>query len=272
MKITNMLLSENYTERRFALVTGASQGLGRCYALELARMGINTLLVALPDSGLKEVVTESRLLGVECVPFDVDLCDEDALAELCAAINASYRISILINNAGTGGSLCFSDSSKEYLERILRLNVWVPIMLIRYLLPNLQSSEEAFILNVSSMAAFSPTGFKTIYPASKRFVLHFSLGLREELRGSNISVTTVTPGPMKTNAEVTKRIKRQGIFGRLGLLSPDEVARKSLKGLFNHKATVLPGLSNRINYFLLSCIPANVRIRLMSRVISREVI
>ncbi len=267
-----MILSENNTEHHFALVTGASQGLGRCYALELARMGISTLLVALPDSGLDEVVAESRLLGVECVPFEVNLCDEDALTELCSAINASYRISILINNAGTGGSKCFSDSSKEYLEKILRLNVWVPTLLIRNLLPNLRSSEKAFILNVSSMAAFSPTGFKTIYPATKRFVLHFSLGLREELRSSNISVTTVTPGPMKTNAEVTKRIKCQGIFGRLGLLSPDEVARKSLKGLFSHKAIVLPGLSNKINYFLLSCIPTNIRARLMSSVISREVI
>ena len=265
-----MYLSEFGHERRFALVTGASQGLGRSFALELAHRGIDTLIVALPGSGLDEVVRESRDLGVMCVPFEVDLCDGDAMESFCATINAKYHIFMLINNAGTGGTNYFSSSSKGYLERILRLNVWVPTMLTRNLLSNLRESGEAFILNVASMAAFTPTGFKTVYPATKRFILHFSLGLREELRDQGISVTTVTPGPMKTNEDVTRRIVCQGVFGRLGLATPDYVARISLKGLFRHKAVVLPGWSNVINRILLFFLPVNLQVRLMSYVVSRE--
>jgi len=257
-------------ERRYALVTGASQGLGRCYALELARCGIDTVLVSLPDSGLNEVVIESRRLGVRCIPFEIDLCDEEALSVLCRDVNAGYPLFMLINNAGTGGTRRFASCTSDYLDRILHLNVSVPTLLTFYLLPNLQRAPEAFILNVASMAAFSPTGFKTVYPATKRFVLQFSLGLREELRGAKIAVSVVTPGPMKTNGEVTGRIERQKFFGRLGLLSPEKVARISLRGLLRRKAVILPGWSNRINGLLLLLIPIFIRIRLMSRVVARE--
>ena len=150
-------------ERRYALVTGASQGLGRCYALELARCGIDTVLVSLPDSGLNEVVIESRRLGVRCIPFEIDLCDEEALSVLCRDVNAGYPLFMLINNAGTGGTRRFASCTSDYLDRILHLNVSVPTLLTFYLLPNLQRAPEAFILNVASMAAFSPTGFKTVY-------------------------------------------------------------------------------------------------------------
>ena len=257
-------------ERRYALVTGASQGLGRCYALELARCGIDTVLVSLPDSGLNEVVIESRRLGVRCIPFEIDLCDEEALSVLCRDVNAGYPLFMLINNAGTGGTRRFASCTSDYLDRILHLNVSVPTLLTFYLLPNLQRAPEAFILNVASMAAFSPTGFKTVYPATKRFVLQFSLGLREELRGAKIAVSVVTPGPMKTNGEVTGHIERQKFFGRLGLLSPEKVARISLRGLLRRKAVILPGWSNRINGLLLLLIPIFIRIRLMSRVVARE--
>lgn len=262
--------NERYADRRYALVTGASSGLGRCYALELARQGIDTLLVALPGSGLDEVVAASKQYGVECVPFETDLCNEKVLHELCWEIDARYSLFMIINNAGTGGTKRFTTCTPNYLDCMLRLNMRVPVLLTRYLLANLRRAPEAFILNVASMAAFSPIGFKTIYPASKRFVLHFSLGLREELRGTGVSVSCVAPGPMKTNAEITSRIERQGVFGRLGLLSPEKVARISLRDLFHHKTMILPGWSNRINRLLLGLIPLSVRIRLMSRVISRE--
>lgn len=244
--------------------------MGRCYALELARQGIDTLLVSLPDSGLDEVVAAARQYGVRCVPFEADLCNEEALCELCRMIDSHYSLFMIINNAGTGGTKRFATCTPEYLDRIMRLNMRVPVLLTRCLLPNLRQAPEAFILNVASMASFSPIGFKTVYPASKRFVLHFSLGLREELRGTGVSVSCVAPGPMRTNAEITGRIERQGVFGRLGLLSPEVVARTSLRGLFRGKPMILPGWSNQTNRLLLGLIPQTIRIRLMSRVISRE--
>lgn len=254
----------------YAMVTGASQGLGRCYAIELAKSGINTLLVALPGSGLEGVVSESRSYGVDCIPFELDLCDEKAVKELCEEVNSRYNVFLLVNNAGTGGTKCFSTCTTEYIRNMLTLNIIVPTMLTRLLIHNLRKAPRAFILNVSSMAAFSPVGFKTVYPASKRFVLHFSRGLREELRKDGISVSVVTPGPMKTNPDVVRRINRQGIFGRFGLLSPEQVARISLKRTLRRTAVILPGISNKVNHLLMTIIPDSILIRLMSNVISRE--
>lgn len=97
----------------------------------------------------------------------MDLCNEKALHELCWEIDARYSLFILINNAGTGGTKRFATCTPNYLDCMLRLNMRVPVLLTRYLLANLRRVPEAFILNVASMAAFSPIGFKTIYPASK---------------------------------------------------------------------------------------------------------
>lgn len=86
-------------------------------------------------------------------------------------------------------------------------------LLTHQLLPNLQKSSKAYVLNVSSLAAFSPIGYKTVYPASKAFIHSFSRGLYQELKDTNVFVSVVNPGPMKTNAEVSRRIEEQG-FGQ----------------------------------------------------------
>ena len=125
-------------------------------------------------------------------------------------------------------------------------------------------------MNVSSMAAFSPIGFKTVYPATKRFVSDFSTGLREELRGKNVSVSVVYPGAMRTNRDVTARILAQGLMGRLSEQSPEYVARVSINGLFRGKSTIIPGLNNKLNRFFLGLIPSWIRVPVMSKVVSRE--
>jgi len=97
-------------------------------------------------------------------------------------INADYPLFMLIDNAGIGGTESFADCGPDYLDRIIQLNVRATTLLTHQLLPNLRQASQAYILNVSSMAAFSPVGYKTIYPASKRYIHDFTRGLYEELR------------------------------------------------------------------------------------------
>ncbi len=85
-----------------------------------------------------------------------------------------------------------------------------------------------------------------------------------------MSVSVVHPGPMKTNPDVTMRIERQGICGKLGLLSPEEVARKSINGLFKKKTVILPGWSNKLNRVLMRLVPTDIRLPLMSHFVARE--
>ena len=241
---------------RFAVVTGAGSGLGRCFALELAGRGLNTILVDLNRSSAVKVAEEARRLGTESISIEADLTDRESVGRVCDIICGNYRIFALVNNAGAGGSARFTECPDGYIERIISLNVTAVALLTHRLLPSLMKADHAFILNVSSMAAFTPIGYKTVYPASKRFIYDFTRGLREELRN--------------TNPDVTDRIERQGRFGRIGLLSPEEVARKGIEGMFRREAVIIPGLMNKFNKMLTDIVPARIRLPLVSRIVARE--
>lgn len=258
-------------KRKFAVVTGASTGLGKCFALELAKRGINTLLVSLPGEGLMNVAYESRYLGVKSYIRETDITKKENVIELCAWINGNYEVFMLINNAGCGGTRGFADSSPEYLDTIIQLNITATTMMTRLLLPNMLRQEKAYVLNVSSMASFCPIGYKTVYPASKRFIQHFSRGLYQELKNTPVFVSVVHPGPMKTNPDVTSRIERQGVFGQLGLLTPEYIARRSIAQLFKRDTLILLGWMNKMNWLLMGLTPVWISLPLMSRVVSREI-
>ena len=137
----------------YAVVTGASSGLGRCFALELARRGIDTILLSLPGSGVENVARMASGLGTRSIAFGTDMRDRDGLLDLCREINRKYAVSVLVNNVGAGGTLRLGDSSYEYLENIIDLNVTSVTMMTRALLPNISGGNGGYILNVSSMAA-----------------------------------------------------------------------------------------------------------------------
>lgn len=257
-------------KEKFAVVTGASRGLGRCFALELARRGINTILISLPGEGLMNVASECRHHGTDSCIRETDIAKKENVIELCNWINEKFEVFMLINNAGTGGTRRFVESSVEYIDTIIQLNVTACTMMTHQLLPNLLRQEKAYVLNVSSMASFNPVGYKTVYPASKRFVQHFSLGLYQELKDTSVFVGVVHPGGMKTNPEITERIERQGFFGRMALQSPEDVARKSIEQLFKRKTLILLCWPNKISWLLMGILPVAFTLPLMSKVISRE--
>lgn len=254
---------------RYAVITGASSGLGRCYAFELARRRVNTILVALPGSGLDAVADDVRACGADCVPFEADITDETSRSELCRKIS-SYDVCMLVNNAGTGGTRSFTDCDSHYINNIIQLNVTASTLLTHEIVPLIIRGGGGWILNVSSMAGFSPVGYKTVYPASKRFIMDFSRGLRQELRDRGVGVSVVHPGAMRTNEEVTRRIELQGLAGRLSEQSPEYVARVSLDEMLKGRCVIVPGLKNKLNRFVMGLIPSWIRLPLISAVVSRE--
>ncbi|HNX79555.1 MAG TPA: SDR family NAD(P)-dependent oxidoreductase, partial [Prolixibacteraceae bacterium] len=141
-------------------------------------------------------------------------------------------------------------------------------LLTHQLLPNLMEQSRSYILNVSSLAAFTPMGYKTVYPATKAFVRSFSRSLNAELKDSNVFVTVVTPGAMKTSQEITSRIEKQGWLGRLSLLDPDQVARKSIERMFRRDPEIT---LNPISWLFLNLTPLWIKLPLMTRAIRREV-
>lgn len=261
-----MKTSETYT-----LITGASMGLGKEMAIECARRGHNLVLVALPGRNLHHLCEELELtFKVKAVAIECDLTNEEALSELGRDVLANYSVDQLINNAGVGGTARFDEISQEYLDRIIHLNIRATTMLTRMMLPELKSHNKALILNVASVAAFGPLPFKTIYPASKAFIYSFSRSLSRELRKTGVRVVVVTPGPIVTNPDVAMRIIKQGMLGRIGLLTAGRITRLALDGAAKGKEVIVPGFMNRVNRFLIRWTPESWRLSLMDNVLQRE--
>ena len=259
---------ENKPGKQFAVVTGASQGLGKEFALALARMKINVILVSLPDQNLPKLSREiSETFGVHTQFYETDLSVKENVLELSSWINKLYSVTMLINNAGIGGTKKFIDASVHYINDIMQVNVVATSLLTHQLLPNLMAQSQSYILNVSSMAAFSPIGYKTVYPASKTFIHSFSRGLNEELKDTNVFVSVVNPGAMKTNDEITNRIEKQGYLGRLTLLHPEKVAKYCISQLLKKDSVIM---LNGFSWALLKLIPVWIKLPLMSKAVKRE--
>ncbi len=258
------------TKNEYALITGASMGLGRSFAYELAERGYNLLLVSLPNEGLCEVAEGCRSKGVECVVYELDLTDHESRMKFIHDVDSLYEISILLNNVGIGGSREFLSTKLEYIETMLSLNILVMTTLTHSLLPNLLRQKRGYILNISSMISLVPTGYKTTYPSSKAYIRHFSKGLREELKSTSVSVTTVILGPMPTHSDIVRRIETQGFMGRIITLSTDEVARRSLDSLFAGRGERIIGIYNQLLGLFLSFIPMRIKTSYMTRRVKKN--
>lgn len=255
------------------LITGASSGLGRELAIECAKRKMNLLLVALPGRNLEEFCKQlSSSYQVLAFGFEGDLTEKEFISRLVNSILRKYRINFLINNAGVGGTVPFQEASIDYLDTIIQLNIRATTLLTRLLVEELKSHEQSYILNVSSMAAFSPIPYKTIYPASKAFIYSFSRGLSEELKGTSVKVVVLNPGPILTNPDVILRIMKQGIFGKIGLLTAGTISTIALTAIFEGKRVVIPGFFNNFNHWMMKIFPESVRLRILGNVIQREIV
>ena len=252
---------------RYALVTGASRGLGKAIAIELARRGYPTILVSRSDKVHETCEEITSRYHIPSVGFSADLTDPRSIADLAEQVNANYQVFMLVNNAGTGGSRRFVEASTQYLENILDLNTKATALLTHALLPNLLQQPQAYVLNIGSMAAHTPTGFKTVYPASKAFIHHFSLGLRQELKDTSVSVSVCSPGAMATNEEVTARIERQGFFGRFTLKSVESIAQKCVRQTLRGKRHIV---INPVSYALSKMVPNAIKTPILTRIVKRE--
>ena len=256
---------------KYSIITGAANGLGKAFAIELAKLEVNTILIDLPGTGLPQLCEEIKnRSGTDSVYFEQDLTVKDNIVELTEKINNEYNVFMLINNAGLGGAKRFDEVDAGYIYRMIQLNVMATSVMTHQLIPNLKRQDISYILNVSSMAAFSPMGYKTVYPASKAFIHSLSRSLCQEFRKTNIFVSVVCPGPMKTNADVTRRIESQSVLGRLGLLPPEKVAEISIRRLLKKDTMIILNFANGLNWLLMKVLPACIRLPLVTRIMRKE--
>lgn len=252
----------------YSVVTGASQGLGKSFAFELAKRSQNLILVSLPNENMEALCTElQNSFAIKAHSYEADLTDKGNVLKLGQWINDNFSVKMLINNAGLGGTKKFNDASIDYIDNIIQLNIMATCLLTHQLLPNLQQQDKGYILNISSLAAFSPIGYKTVYPASKAFIYSFSRGLNEELKNTNVFVSVVNPGPIKTNEDQIRRIKKLGFFAKLTSLDPDDVAIYCLNQLEKRDTAIVV---SRFSGLFLKMMPIRLGLPMLSNKIKKE--
>ncbi len=244
-----------------AIITGASKGIGRAMAEELANRKTDLLLIARNEDLLKET-TElfSSKYGIKANYIAIDLAIEGAAKKIYdCCIEKKYNIHILINNAGYGLSGHFENYTLEEHLAVMRINMNVIVELCSYFLPMLRDQEKAYILNIASQTSFQAVPGLNIYAASKAFLQSFSRGLRYELRNTNVSVTVACPGSTDTDfanrAKVgAKALKAAKTFN----MNPASVAEAAINAMYSGKAETTIGLINKITKFMVWLMPKKV--------------
>jgi len=251
----------------FALITGASRGLGMAFARALAERHSNLVLVARSAEPLHAFANElRRSTPISVVAIQADLSVPGSVQILTEHLfKGEIPIDLLVNNAGFGLRGEFRALSILRQLEMLRLNNQAIVELTYSLLPGMLERRKKGIINVSSTAGFQPVPFASVYSATKAFLTAFSLALEQELRGAGVAVVTVCPGRLRKNqndeSEQCARGKWAGIYQ-----SPDEVVEDALQVLANGGGLTVPGALNKFSVFAQRLIPRRLVPRLVAKV------
>jgi uncharacterized protein len=232
---------------QWALITGASSGIGREFAEVCADNGWNLVLTARNQERLTIAAEELRAVHkVQTRVAPIDLSLPEAPEQLFRALSG-VPISLLISNAGFGTYGPFAEANLAVQTEMVQVNVTALMQLTRLFLEPMLQRGSGRILHVASTAAFQPGPMVSVYYASKAFVLSFSYALADELKDTGVSVTALCPGMTRTDFQ-----KRAGMKEKrsLPMMSPRTVAEAGYRGLLRGKRVVIPGLMNRIGAFL----------------------
>ena len=245
------------TKQGYTLITGASKGIGKAFAEECARRGMNLVLVSLPDSGLEETSRDlENKFGVSILSVAIDLTLPDAPQRIHRFTqDKGIKVNFLINNAGIGFDGKIENHTMEQIDQMILLNIRALTAMTQQYIHDLKSFERSYILNVSSFGSYLPTPYKSVYLATKSYVYFFSEALRSELKGTPVRVHTVVPGPVMTNGHTRERIEKAGFFARIITLDAGELARFTLKKTVRGRSIIIPGRVTRFIFLIINLFP-----------------
>jgi len=247
------------------LITGATGGLGKAFAVECASRGWDLYLTDLNEANLETLAASLQATYTVRVRYSAcDLTDVPARSVLFECFQKQrLHFWALINVAGTDYEGYFLELSRQQIRTIIRLNVEATLEmthnLIRYRDPLLPFR----IINVASLAAFYPMPVKATYAASKRFLLDFSLALQEEVRDQDVSVTVLCPAGMPTTQDTIKAIDAQGWAGFVTTQNIGEVTAGTVNAALKGKAVYIPGFLNQVLQVCSALVPTGLLVHLI---------
>lgn len=253
------------TNELHSLVTGASSGIGACFARALRARGHKLILVARRAERLEALSRE--LGGADAATvIPVDLADSAGPAFLQSRIDAlGLSVDLLVNNAGTGDTGPFVEEPLERLRTMIDLNARALVEVTHRLLPAMLARHRGGVINVASNAAFQPVPYLNVYAATKSLVLSFTEALAVELRHSGVTVQALCPGLTETEFFEVARTGERLLVNRLPRMTPEAVVSASLRGLDRRKLRVIPGFPDRALAALVRMAPRGLASRVAAQ-------
>lgn len=253
--------------RKSALITGASEGLGKAFAIELATREFDLVLVSLQASALPELARFiEKNYSVRVIFFEMDL----TLLENCVFLFNSLKeknliVNVLINNAGMGNRSGFEEKSLAFYKKQIELNTITPVLLTRLFLEQVCINESSYLLNVGSLGGLFLVPKKQVYGATKSFIRYFTKCLRLELSHTKVSVSLLSPGGINTKPELLAFNHTLKGISRFSILEPEAVAKIAIEGMLHGKKEIIPGISNKILVFFAAIFPGYLKERIIKK-------
>jgi short-subunit dehydrogenase len=247
----------------YALITGASSGIGNALARIFAEAKYNLILVARREDRLKHLAEELEDdYEVKAHVLSRDLSKPQSVKEIYEWVKKNdLRVDILVNNAGFVVYGKISDTPWDDEHKMMQLHMHASTHLIKLFLPDMLKTKSGKILNIGSTGSFVPGPNAAFYCATKSFMLSLSEAIGEELRGTGVTVTTLCPGGTKTEF-AEKAIRKNGSTAKSKGMEAEKVARIAYRSLFRGRRVVVPGLLNKLQVLAIRFLPRIVVVRL----------
>lgn len=250
----------------YALVTGATGGLGKAFANVLAERGDNLILTGRSEDKLMALRTDilEKYPQLDVKIYPADLANEGSRYAMMDKIKADgLPISLLANVAGADIQKGLTQYTQEKIAFQCRVNFEAAVSMCYFAIE--QKSDRLEIINLSSVSGIYPMPYFAIYSATKGALTSFSQSLRAEMKGENVAVTAILPGAMPTRDDIKEQIKGQGLWGKLAAKSPESVARASLKAVRKNKRKVIVGFWNKVMRVGTCWLPTSWRLKFIAK-------
>ena len=257
----------------YALIAGGSKGIGFAIAEALAKRGYHLVLVARQLDKLSEAkeILESKY-KVSVLTISRDLSRPESSNEIVSfCVERDLPIRILCNVAGLGGARDYLSLPLNEIRYMIHLNVESAIALTDMVLPLLRKNNNAYILNVASLAGLGPIPVKNVYSSTKAALIFFSRALDSQLEKENISVSCLCPGPVFTKPEIEKdTIEKMGWFGKQLAVSPERVGEIAVRNTLKGKFLIIPGFLPKLVSFFVRILPVGLLVNIYESLIERS--
>ena len=237
-----------------ALITGASSGLGADFARILSEKGYDLILVARRKKKMEALAKE---LNTKVEIIELDISSTYNCMKLYDKVKKE-KIDILINNAGFGLFGKFDETKLDTELDMIDLNIKTVHTLTKLFLKDFKKRDSGYILNVASAAAFLPGPLMSTYYATKAYLLHLTLAIKEELEkdASNVYIGALCPGPVKTEFNKVAKVKFT-----VKSLSSEYVTKYAIDNMFKHKAIIIPGSTTKLGIYLAKFLPMSIKLK-----------